>query len=264
MQLLSSIKKCEACNGSGLRHPLIGETVYVNSYDGEMIGVIANEQNYRMYSLNCEFCAAERRDRHRAELQDVSELTTDERAYRLDGIVITGRPDTKAMVQACYEMVDQRASMLTFWGNSGNGKSVALIATVNEFLDKGVPGIYIPSYDMLNWIQDAINEKGEIKSETAYVRLERLKSVRVLAVDELQGFNNTGWRLEQLRNLIDRRWRDGLDGKSFTLFAMNEEPDRLEYRIHSRLKDGRNRRNGEPAIVENQDTDIRSLLRRKS
>jgi DNA replication protein DnaC len=167
------------------------------------------------------------------------------------------------MVQACQEMLDCKAAMLTIWGTNGNAKSAALIATVNEFLDRGIPALYLPSYDLLNWLQDAFASDGSVKSETMYARLERVKYIRMLAIDELQAIKITDWRLEQLRNIIDRRWRDGLDGISFTLFAMNEDPAGLEPRIWSRLRDGRNAVSGEPIIVNN-DSDMRPLLRRRA
>lgn len=217
------------------------------------------------YTVDCAECVKHRLDKRREEFQSISTLTQDERAYRLNSIVTTGRADTAAMIAACREMVSGQAFMLTFWGDSGNAKSLALIATVNEFLDRGVPAIYLPSYDMLNWIQDAFSNQGQnIKSESAYARLEMCKGIRVLAVDELQGIKVSDWRLEQLRNLIDRRWRDGVDGTKYTLFAMNEDPDGLEARIYSRLKDGRNRANGQPSILLNEDKDMRPLLRRKA
>ncbi len=167
------------------------------------------------------------------------------------------------MVRQCQEMLEGQASMLTIWGTNGNAKSVALIAMVNEFLDRGIPALYVPAYDLLNWLQDAFSSNGEVKSESMFARLERVKSIRVLAVDEFQAVKITDWRLEQLRNIVDRRWRDGLDGTSFTLFAMNEDPASLESRIWSRLRDGRNALSGQP-IVENNDSDMRPLLRRKA
>jgi DNA replication protein DnaC len=205
----------------------------------------------------------QRIDDQMAALWQVSQLTDQERAYRLAVIVTKNKPGTLKMVNACREMLDGNASMLTFWGTSGNAKSVALIAMVNEFLASGIPALYVPSYDLLNWLQDAFNEKGEVKSQSMYARLEAVKYIRVLAVDELQGIKITDWRLEQLRNIIDRRWRDGLDRKSYTLFAMNEDPAALERRIWSRLRDGGNSLSGVP-IIENNDPDMRPLLRRKS
>jgi DNA replication protein DnaC len=221
--------------------------------------------NRLMYTVDCADCVSQRLDKNREKFQGVSALTSDERAYRLGTIVTAGRSDTAAMIEACLEMVRGNAFMLTFWGSSGNAKSLALIATVNEFLDRGIPAIYLPSYDMLNWIQDAFSNNGQdIKNQSAYARLEMCKGVCVLAVDELQGIKVTDWRLEQLRNLIDRRWRDGIDGSKHTLFAMNEDPENLEPRIYSRLSDGRNRANGKPAILLNDDRDMRPLLRRKA
>jgi DNA replication protein DnaC len=214
-------------------------------------------------SVPCDNCLKLRISKQAAELQDVSELSDDEKSYRLDSIVTKQRADTAAMVNACREMLAGNASMLTIWGTSGNAKSAALIATVNEFLDRGIPAMYVPSYDLLNWLQDAFHSNGEVKSESMYARLERVKSIRMLAVDEFQGIKITDWRLEQLRNIVDRRWRDGIDGKSFSIFAMNEDPASLEARVWSRLRDGRNALSGKPVIVNN-DADMRPLLRRKS
>lgn len=240
---------CSFCGDVGWRHAQPGEPEYIAGYE---------------VNVPCENCVKLRIDRQRSELQDVSKMTCDEKRLRLSSIMlIKGRPDTQRMVTACVEMVEQSAFMLTIWGSNGNAKSAALVATVNEFLDNGIPAVYIPSYDLLNWLQDAFHSNGEIKNESMYERLERIKSVRMLAVDEFQGIKISDWRLEQLRNLIDRRWRDGLDGKSFTLLAMNEDPASLEPRIWSRLQDGRNCMDGHP-IITNNDSDMRPLLRRKS
>ena len=241
----------------------IGAVVEFRSYDGRVVTVPITEHNYRQFSRPCERCREIRIDKQRKELQAISKLTGEEMQYRLDSIITAGRADTRNMVEACRGMVEKKSFLLTIWGANGNAKSAALIATVNEFLDCGIPAIYLPSYDLLNWLQSAFHSNGEIKSESMYERLELVKGVRMLAVDEFQAIKITDWRLEQLRNLIDRRWRDGLDGRSYTLLAMNENPESLEPRIWSRLRDGRNCESGEPIIL-NEDTDMRPLLRRKS
>lgn len=243
--------ECPHCKGSGLRALTDDEC---KDIDGWRPGY--------SFSVPCEYCIQARKNKQREELQAISMMTSEEKLYRLDSIVTKGRADTQKMVDACRWMVSQDAFMLTIWGTNGNAKSAALIATVNEFLDRGIPAIYLPSYDLLNWLQDAFHANGDVKSESMYERLERIKSVRMLAVDEFQAVKVTDWRMEQLRNLIDRRWRDGLDGRSFTLLAMNEDPASLEPRIWSRLRDGRNCWSGEPIIL-NEDTDMRPLLRRK-
>ncbi|HEY6073738.1 MAG TPA: ATP-binding protein [Anaerolineales bacterium] len=161
------------------------------------------------------------------------------------------------MTAACHEVLDGRAGLVTLWGSSGNGKSAALIATLNEFLDRGYSGLYIPAYDLLNYLQDAFHSD----EESVQDRLEKFKKVDLLAIDELQAVSATGWRLEQIRNLIDFRWRKGLEGGVWTLVAMNEDPGELEPRIASRLRDGRNRLDG-PPVIHNRDADLRPLLER--
>ncbi len=253
--------QCAECGDTGWRPAKLGETVQIQLYDGEIVNVLVTEKTGEI-SIPCDNCVKLRINRQMRELQEVSQLTSDEKDYRLSSIVADDESDTSKVVTACREMLNSDASMLTIWGTSGNAKSVALIAMVNEFLDRGIPAMYVPSYDLLNWLQDAFNDKGQVKDGSMYSRLERVKSIRMLAVDELQGIKITDWRLEQLRNLIDRRWRDGVDGKSFTIFAMNEDPASLEPRIWSRLRDGRNALSGVP-VIENNDSDLRPLLRRK-
>jgi len=248
-QQKQSIKpRCVICGDEGWRPAKPGETGYF-------------DEQHPVF-VPCEACIRSRIDSLRARLQIVSNLTDQEGALRLKDIQIKGRPDTEKMLHACRDMLEKKSFMLTIWGSNGNAKSAALVVTVNEFLDLGIPAIYLPAYDMLNWIQDAYNSAGHVISESAYDRLESLKSIRMLALDEFQSVKATDWRMEQLRNIIDRRWRDGLDGKSFTLLAMNEDPASLEPRIYSRLRDGRNCDSGEPIILNN-DPDMRPLLRRK-
>ena len=252
-----STEHCDECGDIGWRPARIGETVQMGS---ELIVVTAMMGTI---SVPCDNCVRLRIHRQMVELQEVSALTEDEKGYRLGTIVTRNRADTTAMVNACQEMLEGSASMLTIWGSNGNAKSVALIAMVNEFLDRGTPAMYVPSYDLLNWLQDALFSNGEIKSESMYTRLEQVKNIRMLAIDEFQGIKVTDWRLEQLRNIVDRRWRDGLSGESFTIFAMNEDPASLEPRIWSRLRDGRNALSGKPVLL-NEDSDMRPLLRRKA
>ena len=253
-RLMQSINSgdCPHCKGSGLR----------KLSDAECKDIPGWLPGYT-FSEPCGYCVQARKDKQRAELQAISMMTNDEIQYRLSSIITNGRADTRKMVDACRGMVEKQSFLLTIWGSNGNAKSAALIATVNEFLERGIPAIYLPAYDLLNWLQDAFKSNGEIKSESMYERLERIKSVRMLAVDEFQAVKVTDWRLEQLRNLMDRRWRDGLAGLSFTLLAMNEDPASLEPRIWSRLRDRRNCLSGEPIIL-NEDTDMRPLLRRKA
>ena len=206
----------------------------------------------------CKTCTARNLKAQRDELQRISRMTREETDLRFDDVSVVGRPDTAKMMQAIGRFVENPVGMLTIHGSNGNGKSAALIVAVNECLDRGIPAVYIPAYDMLNWIQDAFNKDKSVRDGSALDRLERLKNVLVLAIDELQAVKMTDWRTEQLENLVDWRYRYGLDGKLGTLIGMNEPPSKTTPRIFSRITDGRNADN---PVIQNNDPDIRGVLR---
>ena len=211
--------------------------------------------------MECKACAQRRLVEKRIELQCLSGLSPREAQIRFSDIDTQDRTDTQKMLLAFEKFVQDGATgMLTVHGTNGNGKSAALIATVNECLDLGYPALYIVARDLLNWIQDAFNQDRTTNEGSALDRLNRLKEIRVLAIDELQAVKMSDWRTEQLENIIDHRWRFGaFDTHLGTLFAMNEHPDRLESdRIRSRLMHGSQVEN---TIIPNNDADMRPYLR---
>jgi DNA replication protein DnaC len=188
-------------------------------------------------------------------LQRLCGLTAAERHLRLDGIDAVGRPGTAQMLSACIAFRESPAGIITLWGGVGNAKTMALQATVNELVDGKVEAVYMTAFDLISHIRDAFNAKREVISEGAYERLLRFERVRVLAIDELDKVRVTEWALEQITDLVDKRYRLGLDGKAGTMIAMNSNPAEQPEWIASRLLDGRN------VVVHNADADIRSALK---
>lgn len=188
-------------------------------------------------------------------LQRLCGLTDSERGLRLDMIDAGGRPGTSQMLRACVEFRESPDHMVTLWGGVGNAKSMALQATVNELVERGVEAVYITAFDLISHIRETFNAKREVVSEGAYERLLRFERVRVLAIDELDKVRVTEWALEQITDLMDKRYRLSLDGQAGTLIAMNSNPaDQPEW-IASRLLDGRN------VVIHNADADLRSALK---
>lgn len=190
-----------------------------------------------------------------AHLQRLSGLTESERAIRLDDIAVQNRPGTAAMVEAVRQFIGNPSGILTLWGGPGNAKSMALCAAVNALVAQGIPAVYITAFDLISHIREAFNKGQTVVDESAYNRLMRFERVRVLAIDEFDKIRMTEWATEQITDLIDRRYRLGIEGKAGTLIAMNSDPAAQPIWIASRLLDGRN------AVVRNDDTDIRPLLR---
>jgi len=186
-------------------------------------------------------------------LQRLSGLTENERRNRLEDIDATGRPGTRAMIDACREFLTSPFGSLVIHGTSGNAKTVALQSVVNVLVQNNVEAVYITAFDLISYIRDAFNEQREVKSESAYDRILRFGTVPFLAIDEFDKIKMSDWVTEQVTDLIDRRYRLGLDGQAGTMLAMNGHPGDLPMWIYSRLSQG--------VIVRNDDSDLRAHLK---
>ena len=225
---------CEICGGSGhyrmdveFGHPQFGKL--------QRCGCRANEDAQR--------------------LQRLSGLTNAERTVRLDQIETTDRPGAAAMVNACRMFIAHPYGMITFWGGSGNAKSMALQSVVNHFVDSNVEAIYITAFDLISYIRAAFSKNKNdliVKDEDAYSRLVRFGSVKLLAIDEFDKVRVTEWVQEQLTDLIDRRYRLANDSQSGTLLAMNDDPRELPAWMYSRL--------AQNIIIHNPDKDMRPIF----
>lgn len=257
---------CQICNDTGLRYAEPGEIISWRSFDGSSTTITVQPHQVKMFNITCEACLPKRNEAQRSHYQEISGMTEAEREHRLKNIITNAKtPGTAAMKQAAQELVDGKTFMLTIYGSNGNAKTLALMAIVNEMLDKGIPAMYVTASDMLEWIRDAFNSDGSPKDGggSAFERLERLKGIMCLAVDELQAIKETAWTTEKLDNLVDARYRRAIAGDGYTVFAMNEHPEGLSSRIYSRLKDRRLRADGESPIIENLDPDLREHLKRR-
>lgn len=201
--------------------------------------------------IRCDCKRADDADR----LQRLSGLTDSERSIRLGDIVTDGREGTQTMVRACTEFLSEPTGILTLWGGVGNAKTMALQAIVNEMLSRGIGAVYITAFDLFAYVRAAFNAQRDVLDGDAYERLVRFERVRILALDEFDKVRVSDWVLEQITDLIDKRYRLGLDGQAGTVIASNSDPANLPDWIASRLLDGRNR------VIHNADRDIRSVLK---
>lgn len=190
-------------------------------------------------------------------LNRVSGLNATERMIKLSDIVTDDLPHTARMVNACRMFVNSPRGIITLWGGPGTGKTMALQACVNSMLDQRVEAVYVTAFDLISYIRSAFSMDKKTKlieahDGDAYQRLQRFERVKVLAIDELDKVKVTDWVMEQLTDLIDRRYRMAEDGQAGTLIAMNDEPDSLPAWIASRLK--------RYTVIHNDDDDMRPEL----
>ena len=185
-------------------------------------------------------------------LQRLSGLTETERALRLSDIETADRPATEQMVRACTLFLNRPHGFVTIHGTSGNAKTVALQACVNAMVSKGMEAVYITAFDLISYIRDAFDDKKDVKSDSAYARIVLFGTVSFLAIDELDKVKWASWVEEQVTDLIDRRYRLGMNEQAGTMLAMNGDPQAMPMWIYSRLSQG--------IIVRNDDSDLRPYL----
>ena len=194
-------------------------------------------------------CAC-KRSQDVSRLQELSGLTAGERTVRVADIVATGA-GTSAMIEAAQAFIQDPSGMLTIHGETGNAKTTALQGIVNALVEQGMQAVYVTAFDIAGYIRKAFNKNGDVVDLDAHDRLKKLVGLRVLCIDELDKVRWSEWVEEQFTDLIDGRYRLGLDWEVGTVIAMNAHPETLPPWIYSRLRDGRNR------IIENKDPDMR-------
>ena len=164
-----------------------------------------------------------------SDLLKSSRLTPEEQSARIDDI--TTRSDDKvgealALRFLAKEMLRDPFGFLALWGVPGNAKSLVLVALVAEFCRAGRESSYFNADEL-----SALLSPGEDKEVDGFryvpgnpdANLNRLKSVPVLALDEMDKLRWTDWQIQKIGALIDHRHRQS--ERLVTLFAMNSHPD---------------------------------------
>lgn len=130
------------------------------------------------------------------------------------------RVQRRVALLAMSQAISDRCGLVTFWGDFGAGKSLALQIVVNELRLARLDSFYAP----LALLLDHLRRLYEQKQETSHF-WQRLLDIPVLAIDEVTRFNETPWALERLFVLIDTRYR--CRASHLTLFATNADPQRV-------------------------------------
>jgi DNA replication protein DnaC len=144
-------------------------------------------------------------------------------------------PEQREAVAALAAFTVSPRGWITLAGSYGTGKTALLCATLVYLASVGVYGRYTTAPDLLNHLRDALRDAdGRAHSE----RLERLKSVPVLVVDELDKYRATEYAEEAIFTLFDHRYRER--ATLATLIGYNRERgDRIPPFLASRIRDGR-------------------------
>lgn len=167
------------------------------------------------------------------------------------------------MLKAANDMLIKPYGWLWLWGGPGNAKSEVLIALVNELnLSGHGPAVYTKLTTLIDYMRDAFNERKQRDThgpgvDLGYIaRFERLKGVKLLAIDEMDKARDTPFMLDFRFDFLDERYRQAINGDTVTLFASNSNPSQLPDAIYDRVRDGRFK------IIHNQAGSARPNMQR--
>jgi DNA replication protein DnaC len=168
----------------------------------------------------------------------------------------------RAMLAAARKMVSDPFGWLYIWGGPGNAKSEVLIAIVNELNRTGSgPAVYTKFTTLIEYMRDAYSERKKKDNDPDVdmgfiARFEKMKAVKVLAIDEMDKARETPFMQDFRFDFLDERYRAALAGQTITLFASNENPATLPEAVWDRVRDGRFK------VVENTAPSARPKMRR--
>jgi DNA replication protein DnaC len=168
----------------------------------------------------------------------------------------------RAMLAAARKMVSDPFGWLYIWGGPGNAKSEVLIAIIAQLNREGKgPAVYTKFATLIEYMRDAYSERkkkdNDPDTDLGYIaRFEKLKAVKVLAIDEMDKARETPFMQDFRFDFLDERYRQALAGETITLFASNENPATLPEAVWDRVRDGRFK------VVENTAPSARPKMRR--
>lgn len=194
---------------------------------------------------------------HEAQLQKMSKLSgllPGDLTRKLSDIY-PNRENVR-MLKAARKMINNPTGWLYLYGSPGNAKTEVLIASVNEINQAGKgPAMYLKFSTLLNYMRDAFSE---IKYRTSQIqsgkppdefavgnyltRFNRLKEIKVLAIDEFDKVNVSTNFAEEFRfDFFDERYHQAIHGETATIFASQTGPNdpSMPEPLSSRLNDGR-------------------------
>ena len=140
----------------------------------------------------------------------------------------------KRMLEDTDKWVKEGLGVGIYGEVKGSGKSLILSAFCNELLEKDYTVKFVNQIELLDRIKASWErEKGETREKESQI-FDELKSVDILAIDEL-GFNdNKSWLNDKMYSIINNRY----ENKKPIIYTSNKPIKEMQFdeRIVSRLK----------------------------
>jgi DNA replication protein DnaC len=178
--------------------------------------------------IACECKLQQKMGRRKDELHHMSNLQPFE-----DKTFTNFNPDINGVRSAYFrglEYARRPQGWLFFFGGFGSGKTHLAAAIANEAVRHDFEVLFTVVPDLLDHLRATFGPQ----SETSYdQRFETVRNVPLLILDDLGTENTTPWAREKLFQIVNHRYNYNLP----TVFTSNQDLDRLDPRVCSRLCD---------------------------
>lgn len=139
----------------------------------------------------------------------------------------TGNASLFNAFKACKNYARIKDGWLVMAGGVGCGKTHLAAAIANQ---TDIPCLFVTVPDMLDMLRAGFNSDATWQYSE---RMEAIRKIDMLIMDDLGVENNTPWAAEKIFQLINYRYIN----KAPTVFTTNVMPENLDGRIYSRLRD---------------------------
>jgi DNA replication protein DnaC len=166
----------------------------------------------------------------RAALSKVFDLTNMKslQEKRFDNFDPVGNASLMGAYRACLAYSKTLDGWLVLAGGYGCGKTHLAAAVANA---AAVPSLFVTVPELLDTLRDGYGDNVNGYQE----RIEQVKNIDLLVMDDLGSETTTGWATEKLFQIVNYRYVSQMP----TVITTNKMPDALDGRIASRMSDVR-------------------------
>ena len=154
-------------------------------------------------------------------------------------------PNNKKALEASRAFIDtflklrqgeatERYPFLLLYGPRGTGKTHLLYTILWDILERDINAAYFQAEEMLDELRAGFENNRGISSWTYDERLNFIKKVPMLAIDDIGAHSETAWSTAKLDMMVDYRYRS----EGALIIATNGPLKIIPPRIMDRLKEG--------------------------
>ena len=213
--------QCDRCSDFGFVR------IQYRDQNGKIVTTHPNHNNLVECDCRKAINAELYRQQQNQELIDMDGLTPVERHQRFSDLTPVG--GISLVIQEIVKSVPRHRGFMTLYGPPGTGKSAVMISAVNMARESGISAAYRRLSDLFDELRDQYDQEAAFQR-----RWDTLTSAKVLAIDEIDKWNQTAWAQERFDSLLDHRFR--ASDTRLTLLAANRL-DGLSAHNRSRIFD---------------------------